>query len=148
MLTGLEIRKKKINTLCHAALTCVYADSLSDITAKVIEEAASKLQSGSYSERVDKRRQKLAANSVDSRLHTVLSERARSLTKIAVCRLAGVRSCRRSSRPTECAWRQSRRPFEISSRRRPQIRDRNRQLTASKRNVGRRPTRRPRRQGR
>jgi len=72
-----------INTLCDAALTCAYADDLPRITAKVVEAAASELQWPSYSERVDKRRQKMAPSPVDSGLHDVLSEQSRSLATIA-----------------------------------------------------------------
>src|SRR5712691_4546711 len=49
-----------INTLCDAALTCAYADNLPRVTTKLVEAAASELQWPSYSERVDKRRQKMA----------------------------------------------------------------------------------------
>src|SRR5204862_8242253 len=72
-----------INTLCDAALTCAYADNLPRIAAKVVEAAASELQWPSYSERVDKRRQKPAPSPVDSRLHDVLSEQSRALATIA-----------------------------------------------------------------
>jgi len=72
-----------INTLCDAALTCAYADNLPRVTAKVVEAAASELQWPSYSERVDKRRQKMAPSPVDGTLHDVLSEQSRSLATIA-----------------------------------------------------------------
>ena len=72
-----------INTLCDAALTCAYADNLPRVTAKVVEAAASELQWPSYSERVDKRRQKMAPGPVDDRLQDVLSEQSRSLATIA-----------------------------------------------------------------
>src|SRR6267143_829366 len=72
-----------INTLCDAALTCAYADNLPRVTAKVVEAAASELQWPSYSERVDKRRQKMAPGPVDSRPQDVLSEQSRSLATIA-----------------------------------------------------------------
>jgi type II secretory pathway predicted ATPase ExeA len=72
-----------INILCDAALTCAYADNLPKITAKVVEEAASELQWPSYSERVDRRRHKIAQRPIDSRLHDVLSEQSRSLATIA-----------------------------------------------------------------
>ena len=72
-----------INTLCDAALTFAYADDLPRVTAKVVEAAASELQWPSYSERVDKRRQKMAPSPVDSRPQDVLSEQSRSLATIA-----------------------------------------------------------------
>ena len=72
-----------INTLCDAALTFAYADDLPRVTAKVVEAAASELQWPSYTERVDKRRQKVAPSPVDSRLHDILSEQSRSLATIA-----------------------------------------------------------------
>ena len=72
-----------INTLCDAALTCAYADNLPRVAAKVVEAAASELQWPSYSERVDKRLQKMAPSPVDSGLHDVLSEQSRSLATIA-----------------------------------------------------------------
>jgi hypothetical protein len=72
-----------INTLCDTALTCAYADNLPRVTAKVVEAAASELQWPSYSERVDKRRQKMAPGPVDNRLQDVLSEQSRSLATIA-----------------------------------------------------------------
>jgi len=72
-----------INTLCDSALTCAYADDLPRITTKVVEAAASELQWPSYSERVDKRRQKMAPSPVDSRLHDILSEQSQSLATIA-----------------------------------------------------------------
>src|SRR5204863_429493 len=72
-----------INTLCDAALTCAYADNLPRISAKVVEAAASELQWPSYSERVDKRRQKTAPSPVDSRPHDVLTEQSRALATIA-----------------------------------------------------------------
>jgi hypothetical protein len=49
----------------------------------VVEAAASELQWPSYTERVDKRRQKMAPSPVDSRLQDVLSEQSRSLATIA-----------------------------------------------------------------
>src|SRR5712691_1879979 len=58
-----------INTLCDAALTCAYADSLPRITAKVVEAAAGELQWPSYSERVDQRRQKAAPRPFDGTRH-------------------------------------------------------------------------------
>ncbi len=72
-----------INTLCDAALTCGYADSLPRITAQVVEAAASELQWPSYSDRVDQRRQKATPRPFDSSLHDVLSEQSRSLATIA-----------------------------------------------------------------
>jgi type II secretory pathway predicted ATPase ExeA len=72
-----------INILCDAALTCAYADNLPKVTAGVVEEAASELQWPSYSERVDKRRQKIAQRPIDSRLYDVLSEQSQSLATIA-----------------------------------------------------------------
>src|SRR5437879_11214338 len=49
-----------INTLCDAALTCAYADSQPKISAKLVDAAARELQWPFYSERVDKRRKKMA----------------------------------------------------------------------------------------
>src|SRR6266850_3547929 len=72
-----------INTLCDAALTCAYADNLPRVTAKVVEAAANELQWPSYSERVDKRRQKVAPSPVDSRPQDLLSEQSRLLATIA-----------------------------------------------------------------
>ena len=72
-----------INTLCDTALTCAYADNLPRVTAKVVEAAASELQWPSYSERVGKRRQKMAPGPVDNGLQGVLSEQSRSLATIA-----------------------------------------------------------------
>jgi general secretion pathway protein A len=72
-----------INTLCDAALTCAYADDLPKVTRKVVEVAANELQWPSYSERVDKRRQKQALLPADSGLEGAMSEQARSLAAIS-----------------------------------------------------------------
>ena len=72
-----------INILCDAALTCAYADNLPKVTAEVVEAAATELQWPPYSERVDRRRHKIAQRPIDSRLHDVLSEQSRSLATIA-----------------------------------------------------------------
>jgi general secretion pathway protein A len=72
-----------INILCDASLTCAYADNLPKVTAEVVEAAASELQWPPYSERVDKRRQKMAHSPIDRRLQDVLSEQSRSLATIA-----------------------------------------------------------------
>src|SRR5437764_256459 len=58
-------------------------DDAHNLSTKVVEAAASELQWPSYSERVDKRRQKTAPSPVDSRLHDVLSEQSRALATIA-----------------------------------------------------------------
>jgi len=72
-----------INILCDAALTYAYADNLPKVTANAVEAAISELQWPSYSERIDKRRHKIAQRPVDSGPHDALSEQSRSLAKIA-----------------------------------------------------------------
>jgi hypothetical protein len=71
-----------INTLCDTALTCAYADSLSGITADVIEAAAQELQWPPYSERVDKRRLQ-SSRGPEGGVHAMLRQQVETLTRIA-----------------------------------------------------------------
>src|SRR6267143_7758 len=101
MLAGLETRKEKIlhvilvgqpqlnEILDHPDMEQLIQrvklryDIPPRVTAKVVEAAASELQWPSYSERVGKRRQKMAPGPVDNGLQGVLSEQTRSLATIA-----------------------------------------------------------------
>jgi general secretion pathway protein A len=72
-----------INTLCDTALTCAYADNLPNITAEILESAASELQWAPYAERVDKSRLKIQSGSAETGLERILQEHSRALATIA-----------------------------------------------------------------
>jgi general secretion pathway protein A len=72
-----------INTLCDMALTCAYADSLSEVTLEVMESAIEELQWPSYAERVEKQRLKTPSLPAESGMLEILREQSGALAAIA-----------------------------------------------------------------
>lgn len=71
-----------INTLCDTALTCAYADGLTNITVDVLQTALAELQWPAYSERVEKRRVQ-TSRGPEGGVHAMLRQQVETLSKIA-----------------------------------------------------------------
>ena len=72
-----------INTLCDTALTCAFADNLSEIKADVIEAATKELQWPLYSERVEKSHLDTKPGALEDGMQGILHEQSKTLTAIA-----------------------------------------------------------------
>ena len=72
-----------INTLCDTTLTVAYADSLSAITAEVVETAAQELQWPPYADRIDKQRKAMGRGPSEGGVGALLQEQCQKLAVIA-----------------------------------------------------------------
>jgi type II secretory pathway predicted ATPase ExeA len=72
-----------INTLCDTTLTCAYAESLSAITAAVVETAVQELQWPPYAERLERQRKASQRGSSEGGVAALLQDQCQKLAVIA-----------------------------------------------------------------